>query len=121
MNVVNAEIWQKCKDSNPDEPDGSYSYGSVVNHIAEQWADAMEAAMANGETLEQCADRTFKEIDAKPEMCGGITGFQYGCVIVTLRDVWAHGKELNAWHNTQYGAPADSEGTVNPAILTIGP
>lgn len=118
MKIINETLWQTCREKNPDEPNGDYTYGSVVNHLAEQWADEMEKAMANGETLEQCAKRTFSEVDQRPQM--GITGFQYGAVISTLAGVWAHGDELRKWHNADYGIAPEEPGVVNPAILTIG-
>lgn len=96
-------------------------YGSGVVRFAERWAEAMEAAMATGESLEDCAKRTSHEADTE-----GITGFMYGCAVAELSMSWVHGDQLRRWHNldTQIGHEgerANEEGGVlNPAIMNIG-
>ena len=102
----------------------SSPYGHCVTEIADAWATEMEKCLDKGETVEQCADRVFREVDARPGF--GITGFMYGCAVSILADVWEHGEELRRWHNlkTQIhheGERANEEGkTLNPALLNIG-
>ena len=48
----------------------------------------------------------------------GITGFMYGYAVNILSREWKYGDELRRWHNRKYDY--DGEGTVNPAILTVG-
>lgn len=97
-------------------------YGSGVVRYAERWADAMEAAMAAGESLKDCATRTGHEADTE-----GITGFMYGCAVQQLAATWEHGEDLRRWHNldTQIGNEGEkaneSGGVLNPALLNIGP
>lgn len=100
-------------------------YGGCVYYYAEHWADAMEAAMEAGESLEDCAKRLSFEV-SKEMGRYGITGFQYGAAVGILASVWEHGEELRRWHNidTQIGDEgerANEKGTVlNPALLNIG-
>jgi len=50
---------------------------------------------------------------------GGITGFMAGCVASMVKQFHHRGDEFNKQWNKGYGVE-NSEGTVNPAILTIG-
>jgi hypothetical protein len=84
----------------------------------------MEKHLDRGETVEQCAQKVFDEVDNRPGF--GITGFMYGCAVAILADVWEYGEELRRWHNlkTQIGKEgerANEKGTVlNPAVLCLG-
>ena len=59
------------------------------------------------------AEKLSREADTE-----GITGFMYGCAVNILSRVWKYGDELRMWHNGKYDY--QGEGTVNPAILTVG-
>ena len=48
----------------------------------------------------------------------GITGFIYGCAVSVLADCWKYGEELHKWYNKEWGQE-DTDGVVNPALLTI--
>lgn len=115
MELKDAAGWEKAKAANTDP------YGGRVMSYAEDWANLMEARMAAGETIKQCAQPTSREADTD-----GITGFMYGAAVSTLAQVWAHGDELRRWHNlkTQIGHEGEraneSGGTLNPALLNIG-
>ncbi len=108
------EAWQQFEVANQDE------YGGAVVSYAKRWAEFMEAAMAAGESLEACAERTSHEADTE-----GITGFMYGAAVATLAQTWEHGEALRRWHNLRYqvkdeGERANREGGVlNPAVLVI--
>jgi hypothetical protein len=97
-------------------------YGAATMRYTERWADAMEAAIAAGESLEDCAKRTSHEADTE-----GITGFMYGCAVSMLAQLWVHGEALRRWHNldTQLGDEGEraneTGGVLNPALLNIGP
>lgn len=107
MKLKDAEGWTKARAANTDP------YSNAVMEYAEEWADAMERKLKADPTL------TVAVVARPCEPKGhGITGFQYGCAVATLRDVWERGAELNAWHNGEYGLP-NAEGTVNPAILVL--
>lgn len=101
--------WQEAVRVNSADP---YSNGVTV--FAERWARIMQVKLANGEKLEAIADPSVREADVD-----GITGFMYGCAVSLLAQTWKHGRELNRWHNKQYGVTEDVEGTVNPAVLTV--
>lgn len=115
MKIQNDEAWRSWVDANTDP------YGRGVITYAERWADAIEAAMAAGESLAQCADRTSHEADTE-----GITGFMYGMAVSVLASSWVHGEELRRWHNLsiQIGDEGEqanaSGGVLNPALLNIG-
>ena len=64
--------------------------------FAERWARLMEGRMANGDTLEACADEASSLADNE-----GITGFMYGCAVSILSQVWIHGEQLRRWHNLE--------------------
>lgn len=95
-------------------------YGGRVVSYSEDWANLMEARMANGEKIAQCAEPTSREADTD-----GITGFMYGRAVNGLAHFWEHGEALRLWHNlkTQIGTEGqkanEEGGTLNPAILTI--
>lgn len=96
-------------------------YGRRCYTYAADWAHLMEAEMACGSALEDCAHRTSRAADTD-----GITGFMYGAAVSILAHCWAHGEQLRRWHNLKHqigneGERAnDSGGVLNPAVLTIG-
>jgi len=59
------------------------------------------------------ADRLYSVIDK----LYGTTGFQYGCIVNLLSQVWIFGDQLKEWHNRKYDYKGD--GVVNPAIIYI--
>lgn len=96
-------------------------YGGRVVSYGEDWANLMEARMANGEKIADIAKPTSHEADTD-----GITGFMYGCAVQALAHFWEYGEALRLWHNldTQIkneGEKAnESGGVLNPALLNIG-
>ena len=115
MEFRDKETWDKGLEKNKDP------YGGAVYAYAEAWADLMEKKMAEGQKLEDIADKSGHEADTD-----GITGFMYGCAVQVLSGVWKHGEALRRWHNTatqinDEGDKANESGGVsNPAILRIG-
>lgn len=106
--------WKKAVAANKD------SYGGGVISYAERWARLMEGRMANGDTLEACAEEASSLADNE-----GITGFMYGCAVSILSQVWIHGDQLRRWHNlkTQIGNEGEkanaSGGVLNPALFSF--
>lgn len=115
MKLKDKAGWDKGVENNKDP------YGAAVYRYAEKWADAMEAKLSAGETVEQCAKSTSHEADTE-----GISGFMYGCAVNVLAHCWEHGEALRRWHNkdTQIGTEGDkaneSGGVLNPAVLCVG-
>ena len=115
MTFRDEEGWKKTVAANTDD------YGGGVMSFAERWARLMEGRMANGDTLEACAEDASSLADNK-----GITGFMYGAAVSILSQVWVHGEQLRRWHNlkTQIGHEGEkanaSGGVLNPALLSIG-
>lgn len=96
-------------------------YGGRVVSYSEDWADLMEAEMAKGKSIQECAKYSSHTADTD-----GITGFMYGCAAQGLAHFWEHGEELRKWHNldTQIGTEGEkanaTSGVLNPALLKIG-
>ena len=115
MQVLDQQLYDGWKAKNEDP------YGAAVFRFAERWADLMEARLASGSTLTDCADETSREADDE-----GITGFMYGMAVSILSQVWVHGEALRRWHNldTQIGDEGEkaneSGGVLNPALLNVG-
>ena len=110
--LINAEEWNEFVEKNKDP------YGKAILIFANRWATLMEESMTNG--FNSLTDKQIENLSYKAsDEVGGITGFMYGASIATLKNTWKYGKELNKWHNKQYGKE-NADGTVNPAILTIG-
>lgn len=115
MTLRDEEGWKKAVAANTD------GYGGGVMSFAERWACLMEGRMANGDTLEACAEEASYLANNE-----GITGFMYGCAVSILSQVWIHGDQLRRWHNlkTQIGNEGEkanaSGGVLNPALLNIG-
>lgn len=89
-------------------------YSKGVIDFSWDWARLMEAQIAAGKTIAECAQECSSEADS----LYGITGFMYGCAVSGLSKCWIHGEELRKWHNKDFGY--EGEGVVNPAILTTG-
>lgn len=115
MTLRDEEGWKKAVVANTD------GYDDGVMSFAERWARLMEGRMANGDTLEACADEASSLADNE-----GITGFMYGCAVSILSQAWIHGEQLRRWHNlkTQIGREGEkaneSGGVLNPALLSLG-
>lgn len=106
MKVKDIKAYEEWKANNTGP------YGSTIFRYAERWADMMEEKIANGERIEDIAEKlSFKA----NEEC--ITGFMYGCAVTILSQCWEYGEELRKWHNKKYDYEGD--GIVNPAILKI--
>ena len=99
--------FEKCIEINSD------TYSKFVIDYMIRWADMMEECISNGENINDIAEKTSHEADTD-----GITGFMYGCAVNLLSQFWEYGNQLRNWHNRQYGY--EGEGTVNPAIMTLG-
>jgi len=114
ITLRNQKEWEKCLQSNKD------GYGGGILNFAELWARLMEGRIANGGTLEECAEEASHLADIN-----GITGFMYGAAVSILSQVWIHGEELRRWHNlsTQIGDEGEKAnedgGVLNPALLSI--
>lgn len=93
-------------------------YSRAVVDFAEQWAREMEKSMNKGITLAEIAETACSLVDSRPGF--GITGYMYGASVSALSYFWEHGEELRSWHNAKYSTKKDIEGTINPAIVTIG-
>jgi hypothetical protein len=97
-------------------------YGGCVVQFAEDWADLMEAEMAQGKKIAEIAKPTCSKSNKKH----GITSFMYGCAVNGLAHFWEHGEALRLWHNldTQLGNEGEkaneSGGVLNPALLNFG-
>ena len=115
MEFKNEAGWNKGVENIQDP------YGARIYSYAKDWAELMEKAMAEGKTLEECAESTSHTADYD-----GITGYMYGAAVGILSQAWKHGEELRRWHNlkTQIGTEGEkaneSGGVLNPAILSIG-
>lgn len=108
--------WKEFVEANKDD-----GYGACCVEYAEGWGKLMQAEIAQGKTVAECAQKTSYELGFF-----GITGFMYGCAVSMLAKCWKHGEELRRWHNkdTQIGdegEKANEEGGVlNPALLSFG-
>jgi len=95
-------------------------YSRAVFTYAERWANMMEAALAEGKSLESCAKLLSHEADVE-----GITGFMYGAAVSVLASVWEHGEALRRWHNLSLQLKDEGEkanengGVLNPAMLSV--
>jgi hypothetical protein len=121
MKFVNKEVWDKSVASNGND---MHDYGGAVNWFAEHWADAMEKKIREGYRVKDIAKDCSHEVNNKMGLYG-MTGFQYGCAVAILAEVWYYGDDLRIWHNldtqiSNEGERANEKGTVlNPALLTI--
>lgn len=106
MEFKDEEVWKTGLAKNADP------YGACCYEFAEMWARLMQAEIATGKTVIDCAKTTSHQLGYL-----GITGFMYGAAVSILSHCWLHGEELRKWHNKDYGH--EGEGVVNPAILSI--
>lgn len=118
MKFINDEgkaRWEKTANANRDE------YGSGVIRFVEKWTELMETELAQGQKLEDIAERTSNQADEE-----GITGYMYGAAVSIIGQVWEHGDALRRWHNLKIqigneGEKAnESGGTLNPAMMSFG-
>lgn len=109
LELSDADGWKKSREVNSD------GYGGAALDYAEGWAKLMQKEIANGKTVAECYEPTQKGLGFL-----GITGFQFGCAVSVLSHTWKHGDELRKAHNKKYGVSEDVQGTVNPAVLTLG-
>jgi hypothetical protein len=116
MEFSDKKGWDDWKANQKDNS----GYGLAIFQYAEFWAKRMQ---------KEFADRNIENPDvacmvAHADYCAnelnflGITGFMYGAAVATLAKCWKHGEALRKWHNKEWGAE-NSEGVVNPAMLTI--
>lgn len=109
---IDLEKWNNGIDHNKDP------YGRAVYVFANLWAKYMEELITD-----KFEDLTTEQIDEcgrkADDFTGGISGFMYGISISILAQVWKYGEDLNKWHNKRFGVK-DSDGTINPALISIG-
>lgn len=92
MKLIDAAKWNAFVAKNaPTKDDPGYSI--AVLFYAVGWADTLEHAMRVRHT-ERLADLSRELISAMEPKGHGISGFQYGAAVATLRDHWQHGREL---------------------------
>jgi hypothetical protein len=109
MEFSNEEAWLTAKAANENDP-----YGAGILSYAERWARMMQLEMTEGKSLEEVWSSTSFEADLE-----GMSGFSQGAATSLLTQSWVHGMELRRLHNAYWGSDS-TDGTVNPAILTIG-
>lgn len=85
LTLRDPEGWAKSVAANQD------GYGACTLRYAERWARMMEAEIAAGRTLKECADKTSHTADTE-----GITGAMHGFAVSILSQVWVHGEGLRA-------------------------
>lgn len=85
MKFRDEALWDFAVEESPDP------WGVQVFTFAREWAEKMEERIANGETVEGCADATFSECS---------TPFDhsvYQAVVSILTRTWIHGEEFSKW------------------------
>lgn len=86
--IVDKEGWRRTVANNRD------GYGASALRFAAEWAHDMEQAMRqSGGDVASVA----KACMHRPANKFGLSGFQYGCAVSLLSQVWAHGAELAKW------------------------
>ena len=88
MEFADESGWKEFASNNTDP------YGGRVVRYADEWARLMQRRIADGETVESCADDTSHLADDD-----GITGFMHGCALSVLVKTWKHGEALRRWYN----------------------
>lgn len=88
MTLRDKKEWKSIVAASPD------GRGDRVIKFIERWARLMEGRMANGDTLEMCAEETSLLANKK-----GIPGFAYKLAVYILVRVWVHGEQLCSWYN----------------------
>lgn len=104
-----AKNWKQWVEINSKD-----GYSKAVITYARRWAKYMQHLMEkHNKTVAEIADKASHVSDIE-----GITGFMYGCAVSMLAQCWKHGEELRKWHNKEWGQE-DTDGVVNPAVLTV--
>ena len=88
--------------------------GDPTCEFATYWAKYMQHLMKEGAELDKIADETSIAADMF-----GMSGFTYGYAVSMLCECWKYGDELRRWNNKIWGLPEDTEGVVNPAIISV--
>lgn len=118
MKIAKGKEWeyQEWIDANRD------FYGKIAIDFAIRWAELLEEIIdkTSKDTIKETIYNNASQTSLKADAEYRITGFQYGCAVRFLAEVWEYGKILNAWHNNKYGYDENTEGTVNPALLAYG-
>jgi len=102
------EGWERRKALNTD------SYGAEIYRYAQAWAELMECHLQDGKPLAEIWKKSSHVADTE-----GITGNMYGIAVMELARAWEHGEELRKLHNASWGNP-NTDGVVNPAVITVG-
>lgn len=94
--LKDADGWAQCVAANSDG-----GYGEYALNYARQWACMMERDIAAGMTVAETATLRQHEADAEMQM----SGFQWGCALSILTQVWEHGDELREWREAEKRRP----------------
>lgn len=89
-------------------------YGTSITTYAERWARLMQLELSEGKSLDEIWSSTSQEADLE-----GMSGHSHGIATHLLTETWVYGAELRKLHNAYWGSGSE-EGTVNPAIITVG-
>lgn len=88
---------QQANVSGPN--DRSMHYLAQCFSFAENWADIMEAGIAQGRTVEGCATEASFMANAATD---GMTLAMYQFAVRMLASFWSMGEELMEWHNKRF-------------------
>lgn len=105
MRLKDEEGWQKTVDNNQDP------YGKAAVDVARRTMEHLDDAPEDFDASSLIA-QADKELDE------GITGFQAGCIAGIISQVHERGEEFRQSWNGHYDKE-DSDGVVNPAIMTV--
>ena len=89
-------------------------YGTSIATYAERWARLMQLELSEGKTLDEIWSSSSHEADFE-----GMSGYSQGIATHLLTETWVHGAELRELRNAFWGSDSE-DGTVNPAIITVG-
>lgn len=95
-------------------------YGARVFSYAKDWAEGVEARLANGEQFIDVVEAESDKADTD-----GITGLMYGAAVSMLAKLWVHGEALRRWHNkeiqlgTEGDQANDNGGVLYPAMIHL--
>ncbi len=103
MNLKNQEKWDECVENNTD------SYGKCCVDVAR---DVM-TELDKGEKFD------CHKIICKSKHADGITGFMSGCIASMVSECHIRGNEFRKQWNGDHGVKEETDGVVNPAIMTI--
>lgn len=104
LQLKDKESWEKSVKANSD------TYGKCVVDVARKVM----------ELLQEKTDFDASDLisEANKDLGSGITGFMAGCATNIVAKVHVRGDEFRKSWNKNYGSDS-TEGTVNPAIITI--